>query len=188
MASPHSPSSLKAVIAETPLGFAGVALSETGIRHATLFHRTRAAASGELGSCGAVEGLDERADEVISLLQAYSDGRADALEKFPVDLPRAEPFQQAVWRTLREIPAGETRTYGWIARRVGEPQASRAVGAAVGGNPVPLWLPCHRVIGSDGTLTGFGGGLEMKRMLLELEGALPRPLFAEPKVEELETR
>lgn len=180
MVSLQSRSSLTAVIAETALGFAGVALSECGIRHATLFHRTRSAATGELASYGAVRGPDDRAAAITSLLQAYALGRGDALESFPVDLPRGEPFQQAVWRTLREIPCGETRSYGWVARRVGEPQASRAVGAAVGANPIPLWLPCHRVVGSDGSLTGFGGGLDMKRILLELERALPRPLFAGP--------
>ncbi len=180
MTAPHRRSTLAAVVTETALGFAGVALSERGIRHATLFHRTRSAAAGELASHGAIEGSDYRSEKIAGLLQAYASGNGDALASFPVDLPRAEPFQQAVWLALREIPRGETRSYGWLARRVGAPKASRAVGAAVGANPIPLWLPCHRVIGSDGSLTGFGGGLEMKRMLLELEGALPQPLFAAP--------
>ena len=180
MVSPEVPGPLTMVLAETSLGFAGVALSKAGIRYATLVHRTRSAAKGELASQGAKSGPDDRAGAIVALLQAYALGRGDALESYPVDLPRAEPFQQAVWRTLREIPCGETRSYGWVARRIGEPQASRAVGSAVGANPIPLWLPCHRVVGSDGSLTGFGGGLEMKRMLLELERALPRPLFADP--------
>lgn len=182
MVSSQARPSLTSVIAETALGSAGVALSEGGIRHATLFHRTPQSAAGELASCGSVPGPDDRAEAIIGLLQAYALGRGDALETFPVDLPNGDRFEESVWRTLREIPCGETRSYGWVARRVGAPQASRAVGAAVGANPIPLWLPCHRVVGSDGSLTGFGGGLEMKRMLLELEGALPRPLFPDPAV------
>jgi methylated-DNA-[protein]-cysteine S-methyltransferase len=183
MTTPQTPPTLTAVVAATALGFAGVALSDRGIRYATLFHRSRSAATGELESYGAVAGPDDRAEAIVDLLQSYALGRGDALESFPVDAPRGEPFQHAVWRTLREIPCGETRSYGWVARRVGEPQASRAVGAAVGANPIPLWLPCHRVVGSDGSLTGFGGGLEMKRTLLELEGALPRSLFVAPSTE-----
>ena len=84
------------------------------------------------------------------------------------------PFQREVWAALREIPYGETISYGELARRVNRPWASRAVGAANGRNPVAIIVPCHRVIGSDGTLTGYGGGLERKRTLLELErGVLP---------------
>jgi len=175
----HESSPLIAVIAETRLGWAGDALSEHGIRYATLFHKSRAAVAAELATYGAKEQPDDRAEEIISLLKAYADGDGRALESFPVDPPRGEAFQHAVWMSLREIPCGETRSYGWIARKLGQPTASRAVGASVGANPVPLWLPCHRVIGSDGSLTGFAGGLEMKRKLLELEGALPRPLIPE---------
>jgi methylated-DNA-[protein]-cysteine S-methyltransferase len=81
------------------------------------------------------------------------------------------PFQQAVWNALLTIPFGQTRTYGEIARQVGRPSASRAVGAANGQNPVAIIAPCHRVIGSTGALTGFGGGLDVKARLLALEGA-----------------
>ena len=85
--------------------------------------------------------------------------------------PRGTEFQQATWRALAAIPYGETVSYAELARRVGRPAASRAVGAANGANPLPIVVPCHRVIGSDGSLTGFGGGLPIKRALLELEGA-----------------
>jgi methylated-DNA-[protein]-cysteine S-methyltransferase len=88
--------------------------------------------------------------------------------------PRGTAFQQAVWRTLATIPYGETISYTELAARVGRPAAVRAVGAANGRNPLPIVLPCHRVIGANGSLTGFGGGLPAKRFLLELEGALPR--------------
>ena len=90
------------------------------------------------------------------------------------DLELAMPgtdFQRAVWSALRSIPYGATVSYAELARRLGMPRAVRAVGSANGANPLPIIVPCHRVIGSDGSLTGFGGGLETKRMLLELEGA-----------------
>ena len=85
--------------------------------------------------------------------------------------PRGTAFQLATWRALATIPYGETISYAELARRVGRPAASRAVGAANGANPLPIVVPCHRVIGKDGSLTGFGGGLPAKRALLELEGA-----------------
>jgi methylated-DNA-[protein]-cysteine S-methyltransferase len=85
--------------------------------------------------------------------------------------PRGTEFQLATWRALSTIPYGETISYAELARRVGRPAASRAVGAANGANPLPIVVPCHRVIGKDGSLTGFGGGLPTKRALLELEGA-----------------
>jgi methylated-DNA-[protein]-cysteine S-methyltransferase len=86
----------------------------------------------------------------------------------PLDL-RGTEFQNKVWHALRSIPFGETRSYGELASQIGAPKASRAVGAANGRNPIPIILPCHRVIGSSGSLTGFGGGLPMKRELLAHE-------------------
>jgi len=80
-------------------------------------------------------------------------------------------FQKRVWTTLRSIPFGETRSYGWLAGEIGRPTASRAVGAANGANPIPVIIPCHRVIGANGALTGFGGGIETKQFLLGHEGA-----------------
>jgi methylated-DNA-[protein]-cysteine S-methyltransferase len=85
--------------------------------------------------------------------------------------PRGTPFQLAVWQALRAIPYGQTVSYGEIARGLGRPEAARAVGLANGANPLPIIVPCHRVIGADGSLTGFGGGLPIKRALLHLEGA-----------------
>jgi methylated-DNA-[protein]-cysteine S-methyltransferase len=86
------------------------------------------------------------------------------------------PFQLRVWSLLREIPYGAVRSYGEIARLLGTPNASRAVGAANGANPIPIIVPCHRVIGANGSLTGFGGGIDVKRRLLDLERGL-RPLY-----------
>jgi O-6-methylguanine DNA methyltransferase len=88
--------------------------------------------------------------------------------------PRGTRFQQAVWAEVTNIAYGATTTYGDIARRIGRPQAARAVGAAVGANPLPVLIPCHRVIGAGGSLTGYGGGLEVKEALLRLEGATLR--------------
>ncbi len=96
---------------------------------------------------------------------------------FPLDL-RGTPFQLQCWRALLAIPYGETRTYADIARRVRKPQAFRAVGMANNRNPIAIVVPCHRVIASDGTLCGYGGGLDVKRRLLELEGALTGILAA----------
>jgi len=113
--------------------------------------------------------------EAASQLSDYFDGaRTD------FDLPLAfagSPFDEAVWNAMREIPYGATISYGEIARRIGEgPAASRAVGVACGTNPLPIVIPCHRVIGADGSLTGFGGGLETKAFLLTLERRVaPRP-------------
>ncbi len=90
---------------------------------------------------------------------------ADALD------PSGTEFQQAVWRTLQTIPRGSTRTYRQIAEALGRPSAARAAGAAIGRNPISLLVPCHRVVGQDGTLTGYAGGLERKEYLLRLEGA-----------------
>ena len=91
-------------------------------------------------------------------------------KRFELDLaPTGTPFQLSVLQALQEIPYGETRSYKDIAERIGNPKAVRAVGAANGSNPIAVIIPCHRVIGSNGTLTGFGGGLDAKRKLLELE-------------------
>jgi len=105
--------------------------------------------------------------EVIRQLQAYFRGQ---LKEFDVPLAmEGTDFQLRVWNTLRKIPYGETISYAQLAERIGNPQAVRAVGLANGSNPIPIIVPCHRVIGSDGSLTGFGGGLSTKKKLLDLE-------------------
>jgi len=117
-------------------------------------------------------GADVREDsvtlrEVIHQLRAYFAGE---LETFDLDLaPEGTSFQQKVWDELLRIPYGETISYGQLARRIGNPNASRAVGLANGSNPIPIIIPCHRVIGSNGKLTGYGGGLPIKEKLLALE-------------------
>lgn len=112
----------------------------------------------------------------IDQLEAYFAG-----ERATFDLPLAAvgtAFQRAVWDALRQIPYGETASYGEIARRVGRPGASRAVGLANGANPISIVVPCHRVVGADGSLTGYGGGLERKRFLLDLERRRSAPAQA----------
>jgi len=105
--------------------------------------------------------------EAIRQLRAYFAGE---LEDFNLPLaPQGTPFQQRVWKLLCDIPYGKTISYGELARRSGNPKASRAVGLANGSNPIPIIIPCHRVIGSDGKLTGYGGGLPIKEKLLALE-------------------
>jgi methylated-DNA-[protein]-cysteine S-methyltransferase len=115
--------------------------------------------------------------DTISQLQLYFSGK---LKKFNLPLaPQGTPFQQSAWQALLDIPYGETRSYGDVARVIGRPKAVRAVGAANGQNPISIVIPCHRVVGSNGHLTGFGGGLDVKQQLLTLEGSLPqKKMFA----------
>jgi O-6-methylguanine DNA methyltransferase len=112
---------------------------------------------------------DARLAELAGQLAAYFAGELRAFN-IALDL-RGTPFQLQVWRALQSIPYGEVRTYAALAAAIGRPQAVRAVGAANGANPVSIIIPCHRLIGSDGTLVGYGGGVAMKRRLLQLEGA-----------------
>jgi methylated-DNA-[protein]-cysteine S-methyltransferase len=115
-----------------------------------------------------------------SALAAYMGGDLAAIETLDVETAGTE-FQRKVWQGLREIPVGTTTSYGALAKRIGHPSAVRAVGLANGANPIGIVVPCHRVIGSDGSLTGYGGGLERKRWLLrhEASAAMTPILFAE---------
>jgi O-6-methylguanine DNA methyltransferase len=111
---------------------------------------------------------------ITDALDAYFAGEIAAVADVPVETGGTQ-FQREVWRALRDIPGGQTRTYGNIARAIGSPTASRAVGAANGSNPIAIVVPCHRVIGSNGTLTGYAGGIERKRWLLDHERKFARP-------------
>ncbi len=114
--------------------------------------------------------------QVRAILARYFAGDCGVIDTVAVELNGTD-FQKRVWQALRRIPSGATLSYAELARRVGEPAAVRAVGAANGANPVALIVPCHRVIGSDGSLTGYGGGLERKRWLLTHEGVVAPQLF-----------
>jgi methylated-DNA-[protein]-cysteine S-methyltransferase len=109
------------------------------------------------------------------VIASYFAGNFTALDGLPVETA-GTPFQRAVWRALREIPCGKTLSYAELAHKIGKPTATRAVGLANGSNPVGVIVPCHRVIGANGSLTGYGGGLERKRWLLDHESS---PLFSQ---------
>lgn len=144
---------------DTPIGRLSVVAAEAGIR--------RILWEGQALPDGAIEAGHETLDAAVSQIREYFAGARTCFD-LPLDLV-GTPFQQKVWLELASIPFGTTISYGEQARRVGRPKAMRAVGAANGRNPVPVVLPCHRVIGSTGALTGFGGGLDMKRTLLDHE-------------------
>jgi methylated-DNA-[protein]-cysteine S-methyltransferase len=118
----------------------------------------------------AVESADAFGDLPQRIVR-YLDGEPVTFND-KLDWSGASSFRRDVWQATHTIPYGETRSYGWVAEKVGRSKAARAVGQALAANPMPLVVPCHRVIGSDGSLTGFTGGIEMKRHLLEIEGAL----------------
>jgi len=107
--------------------------------------------------------------EIVQELQEYAAGRNREFH-MSLDWSTIKPFQRAVLKVTSRIPFGETRTYAWVAQQIGKPRAARAVGRALATNPIPIILPCHRVIGSDGGLHGYGGGLPLKARLLRLEG------------------
>lgn len=154
-----------AVCMDSPVGRLRIRASADAIT-AIDFHADDASGSAAEAGGGAARLLAE----AMRQLQAYFAGR---LREFDLPLaPRGTPFQLRTWRSLQEIPYGTTISYGELARRIDRPTAARAVGAANGCNPIPIVVPCHRVIGSDGSLTGYGGGLEIKRKLLQLEGLI----------------
>jgi methylated-DNA-[protein]-cysteine S-methyltransferase len=147
---------------ESPLGPLLLAADEQGLR-AILFAKGKHAADPD----PAWRKDSAPLKETIRQLHAYF---AAELEDFDLPLaPQGTAFQQKVWENLCRIPYGKTISYGELARRIGNPNASRAVGLANGSNPIPIVIPCHRVIGSDGKLTGYGGGLPIKEKLLALE-------------------
>lgn len=122
------------------------------------------------GRARLVEGIGGKtAKPVLDRLKAYFKGDIAAIDAIPADSAGTD-FQRKVWKMLRRIPAGETWSYNGLAQRIGRPAAIRAVGAANGANPISVVVPCHRVIGANGSLTGYGGGLERKRWLLRHEG------------------
>ncbi|GJQ29355.1 MAG: hypothetical protein HBSAPP03_12390 [Phycisphaerae bacterium] len=138
-------------------------------------------AFGDDGTRAAMAEADPNAADLVHAardqLAEYFSGTRRAFD-IPLD-PAGTAFQRRVWDALQAIPAGETRSYADVAREIGSPSAVRAVGAANGANPIAIVIPCHRVIASDGSLHGYGGGLERKRWLLGFEGAAHRTsLFA----------
>ena len=147
---------------ESPIGPLTLAMDDSGLRQINF------AQNGRPAAIDCYRGHDAFIfSNTIRQLRAYFSGE---LEAFDLPLaPQGTRFQQRVWAELCKIPYGETISYGELARRIGNPNASRAVGLANGSNPIPIVIPCHRVIGSNGKLTGYGGGLHIKEKLLAIE-------------------
>jgi methylated-DNA-[protein]-cysteine S-methyltransferase len=164
---------LEAAVFLTVFGWVGITWSELGLVAVTLPQPSEMEARNRLTVGAAIgrrepTGLDLGA--FVNKLQRYFDGEAVAFDE-QLDPTVGTAFQRQVWSGTRSIPRGQTRTYGQIARQMGSPKAARAVGQANAHNPWAIVVPCHRLIGHDGRLTGFGRGLDMKRALLILEGA-----------------
>jgi methylated-DNA-[protein]-cysteine S-methyltransferase len=170
---PH-PSRVTAYVFRTPWGWMGVSETAKGIDAVVLPKASRRAVLSELGfpSAKLPEGLTSpRLREAQTQLTRYLAGTCRSFD-LPLDLSRGTNFQQKVWRTLRRISYGRLRSYQWVAVRVGGRRYARAVGNAVGANPLPIVIPCHRIVAQDASLGGFSGGLPTKRKLLTLEGTL----------------
>jgi methylated-DNA-[protein]-cysteine S-methyltransferase len=158
---------------ESALGWVGIAATERGIVRSVLPMRTRDGVLRELLiPTAVVDSLTVPGADVVEALAAFFSGEAVSLAAFPLDLVSGTPFERRVWGVIRAIVRGKTMTYREVARRIGSPAGSRAVGGAVGKNPVAPFIPCHRVVGSNGAMVGFSteGGLGLKRRLLEMEG------------------
>ena len=151
----------------TKLGVLGLAATHRGISIVSFGGPRFRVAATENGRAEA--GPSKHVAAATRQLRDYATGKPIQF-RVPLDLSSGTPFQRAVWRAMLTIPRGETRSYGWIARKIGRPRATRAVGAACGANPIPVIVPCHRVIAGDGSIGGFSSGLAWKRKLLRLEG------------------
>ena len=166
------PKTLTLDLIDAPIGALLIATDDAGNLRAVDFWADEAALRRQLRrQYGEV--AVEKGPAPQAIRRAFTDyfaGDLRALERVPVATV-GSAFQRKVWAALQRIPAGETRSYGQLAAAIGEPDAARAVGLANGQNPIAVVIPCHRVIGADGSLTGFGGGLERKRWLLRHEGA-----------------
>jgi O-6-methylguanine DNA methyltransferase len=175
---------MKKAIFKTSMGWIGLATTDRGVSAVVLPKPTRRAVERELMSDGSLNGVGAYGGTPIrteaataarhlrtarTAIVAYLAGKARSFA-IPLDWGDHSPFQMKVWGVLQSIPYGRVRSYGWVARKIGKPRAARAVGAACGANPVPLLVPCHRVVAGDGSLGGFSGGLPNKKRLLTLEG------------------
>ncbi len=162
---------LKYVTFNTDMGWVGILASAKGLLGTTLSQPSAQEAHQLLGdSVNQATWSPRLFDDLMERLKIYFSGHRAT---FPdeLDLSQATPFQRQVWEITRLIPYGETRSYSWVAEQIKRPGAVRAVGQALGRNPLPIIVPCHRVVASDGRLGGFSGGMEMKRYLLWLEAS-----------------
>ncbi|OGO31374.1 MAG: hypothetical protein A2Z29_10230 [Chloroflexi bacterium RBG_16_56_11] len=145
--------------------------SVEGLKRVTLPQGSEDTAFRQLNGLQEATSSPARFTDLAARLRRYYEGHQVALTD-KLDLSGATLFQESVWLTVGLIPYGQTRSYGWIAGQIGNPGAARAVGQALGSNPLPVIIPCHRVLTADGGVGGFSGGLEMKRFLLGLERGL----------------
>jgi methylated-DNA-[protein]-cysteine S-methyltransferase len=154
---------------KTSYGWVGLVGSTAGLRGVALPQPSEKAAIASLsGDVTQAMPSSARFTDLIKRLQAYFSGNKVNFSD-TIDYHGYTPFQCAVWEAARQIPQGQTRSYGWLAGQMGKPKAARAVGQALGKNPFPIIVPCHRVLAGDGGLGGFTGGLNMKKSLLALE-------------------
>jgi methylated-DNA-[protein]-cysteine S-methyltransferase len=163
---------LRYTVSNIGAGWVGVLASSSGLLEVTLPQGTAREAERLLGDRvrGAVRS-DEFFADLMKRLRSYFAGQRVAFDD-ELDFSGATAFQRQVWRLTRLIPYGETRSYGWVAEKLGKAGAGRAVGQALGRNPLPVVVPCHRVVARDGKLGGYGGGVAQKRHLLRLESAV----------------
>lgn len=161
---------LSYAVFDTAAGWMGILGSTRGILRTTLPRRTAPEALRFLGkSANYAICAPDSFQELMERFRSYFNGQQTTFAA-PLDLSHATVFQRKVWETTRLIPYGEIRSYAWLAQQVRNPQAARAVGQALGTNPLPIIIPCHRVLASNGRLGGYSGGLKVKRQLLKLEG------------------
>lgn len=162
----------RVAVSSGPIAAIWILASDAGVRRIVMRRRRAGftAWAHELAGVSRVRSGSSLTRSMIAELSEYFDGRLRAFTT-PIDLERqGTRFQQLVWRALLEVPYGETRSYGDIARAIRRPRASRPVGQAVGWNPLPIVVPCHRIVAGDGAIGGFTGGLDLKRALLRVEG------------------
>ena len=162
--------SLYRCLHESPVGWIALLGTNRGLQRISLQAKPQDALSGLGAAAGLAEDNSDVFTAALSALDDYFAGDMSALDRIKVDLAGASPFFSAAWEACCSIPPGETRSYQWLAEAAGNPKASRAAGQAMARNPLPLVIPCHRVVGSNGGLHGYGGGgVGVKARLLELE-------------------
>jgi methylated-DNA-[protein]-cysteine S-methyltransferase len=162
------------VVFKTAAGWVGILGSATGLRRTTLPQTSKENAMAALEIHDAKQNKRYFQDLVHRFKHYFTGHQVEFPDK--LDISKATPFQRAVWQATRKIPYGQTRRYAWVARKTGKPYAARAAGQALGKNPLPIIVPCHRVIYSNGGLGGYTGGLAVKKRLLVLESGATKSL------------
>ena len=160
-------------IFNTQFGYLGILASEKGLRSIVLPHKNKNAVYKKLiknlnNKQAVLKENKEKLNDYYMQILGYLNGISKSF-RVKLDLQGYSKFSKAVWNIAQEIPYGETRTYNWIAMKMGKPQSARAVGNALGKNPIPIIIPCHRVLKKDGSIGGFSAGLDWKKFLLNLE-------------------